>query len=243
MLENQKDFENITVKVNALFRPRFSPVRRKHILYIMHTPPDKTRLGLDDRVIGVLYRATQDGDRVAVYDRGLGGYYVGNLEELGRHPEALFGVEPLDLVGVALVGYRAARGLLESPETPLPPRTFFRRTWTARFALPGDRSAEYDIRLKDGAVSEMRYYDQNAKLRLEVEYEEHAFFDEALFPLQFNVHIPGGGMRIDGKVESVQLNRRLAPDAYAFRPPNGLETEPLERWFQILGLEPRATGE
>ncbi|MFP4379838.1 MAG: DUF4292 domain-containing protein [Candidatus Sumerlaeia bacterium] len=233
MADMLSDFDNMTVKIDALAGIRFRPGKRKHILYVMYAPPKQAKLGLDDKVIGALYRVIQNGDAIAIYDRNLQAFYVGKMETLRKYPGSLYGIEPLDIAGIMLAMHQAAEGLRAETEK-LPEPSFWNRSRKVQVDLTEGRRAEYVVRLQDGAVCKMEYYDADGRKRAEVDYETYAFFGEGLFPSEFEIRFSGSGLELQGDVEYVKLDRNIGNSAFALRAPENVPTYPLEQWFQDL---------
>ncbi len=210
--------------------------RQKLIGYLRYRAPDKLMLQGDHNRFGGILRVTQNGEDAAVYlMKEPVHFYKGSLAELNAHPEALFGLQPTDMVRTLLVGSEVVELLQAVPEdTALPPgpREDF-KYWGLATTPAWNRIEMYAIRKADGLTEKISVRDENNVQRILVTYRRYDYFNNVLFPKEFDLVFEGSKLKLRVDVEDV--SSEVVPNERVFTtdpPPNaGIEAEPLSDWF------------
>lgn len=217
---------------------------------LYYRAPDNIAVQVSRSIVGTLFRIYKRGDQVAYFDTRNSQFYRGTIQELEAYPEALEGVQPMDIVRALLVSQEMGRLLRDMPsgaklETKGSYWALSNPGQIAEVEAPGatprpPRGEVFLIRPSDGLVQEAYIYEGSAQ-KAHIVYSRYGYFEGTLLPSRFELFFPDTGLRIGAEVETARPNADVPMTRFPLEPPRDFRGQvlPLAAYLEWVESQKR----
>ena len=196
---------------------------------LYYRSPDNIAVQVSRSLVGTLFRIYKRGDEVAYFDTRNSQFFRGTIQELEAYPEALEGVQPMDIVRALLVSQEmggllrnmppGAKLEIKSPYWALSNPGQARETEAPGITPPRPPRGEvFLIRPSDGLVQEAFIYEGSTQ-KAHIIYSRYGSFEGSLLPSRFELFFPETGLRIRAEVETARPNADVPMTRFPLEPP------------------------
>jgi hypothetical protein len=185
---------------------------------LLYQAPLRLRLRGSRMITSTLFEFIIHGDKIALVWNRERKWFQGTREELEKHPEATFGMDPLLLPQALLIQQEFIRLLGEGRF-----EKWRRGEKDYAFVTKDPEPRAFLVRKKDLLVREAVLYSKEGRQNLRLRFKRYAFSNGDILPVELEAYFPGTGMTARIEIKEYKHPEIFQDAVFDMTPPPGFE--------------------